>query len=178
MVYKITVVLLLVVLSNACETIKNKQLTKENNGIEKEDCLVSRTVQTDAFLKDIEAFKEYTWNDIKKEATVPMPNGDTLVITHGGCIHFLVAAEFQPQKPINFEKDAAYIFNKILWVTKLLKDFKYDKLEEAIQSNSYQTITNKHITTLTFTDKELQEKFYAITINSKENKFSISQFLE
>jgi len=178
MFHKLPVLAILIVLNYACETNKNKQLTKENNGINQKDCLVTITNQTDDFLKRIKEFKNYEWNSITKIATVTLDNGDTLIITHGGCIHFLVAAEFQLSKSVNYEDDAAYIFDKVLWIAELMDDFKYSILKQAIASKTFEIVTNEHVTTLIFTGSVLKEKFYTITINTKENTFSISQFLE
>lgn len=176
--YQLLLLASFIFLHFSCETVKNKRLANSSKDTVKEDCLVSRTVQTDAFLKGIKELQNYTWNDTEKEAALELPNGEKLTITHGGCIHFLAAAEFHTPTPIRFENDSMYIFKRVLWITKLLKDFKYPQLKEAIKKGNYQKIKNKHITTLTFTDKALQEKFYAITINTKEQTFSVSQFLE
>ena len=178
MFHKIFVLTILIVLNYACKTNKSKELTKENNGIHQKDCLVTITNQTDDFLKNIDELQNYKWNAVTKKATINLTNDEILTITRGGCIHFLVAAEFQLAKSINYEKDSTYIFDRVLWITKLINDYKYSMLKDAIKSGAYKTVTNKHITTLVFTNEILKEKFYAITINGKENTFSISQFLE
>jgi len=178
MFHRIFVLTILMVLNYACETNKNKQLTKENNGINQKDCLVTITNQTDDFLKDIDELQNYKWDSVTKKATINLTNGEILTITRGGCIHFLVAAEFQSSKSISYEKDSTYIFDRVLWITELINDYKFSMLKDVIKSGAYETVTNKHITTLVFTNKMLKEKFYAITINAKENTFSISQFLE
>ncbi len=178
MFHKIFVLTILIVLNYACKTNKNKELIKENNGINQKDCLVTITNQTDDFLKNIDELQNYKWDSVTKKATINLANDEILTITRGGCIHFLVAAEFQLPKPISYKNDSIYIFDRVLWITELVDDYKYTILKDAIKSGAYETVTNKHITTLVFTNKALKEKFYAITINAKENTFSISQFLE
>jgi hypothetical protein len=178
MFHKLSILTILIVLNFACETTKNKQLTEENNGINQKDCLVTITNQTDDFLKNIDELQNYKWNAITKKATIKLANDEVLTITRGGCIHFLVSAEFQLSKSISYENDSTYIFDRVLWISELINDYKYSMLKDAIKSGAYETVTNKHITTLVFTNEILKEKFYAITINAKENTFSISQFLE
>jgi hypothetical protein len=161
----------------SCKTqTNNSKLTNENNGIKPEDCPVSQVGQNDDFLKNISELSHYKWNNVTKKATVTLQNNETLIITRGGCIHFMVEAEFHPITKINTDRQV--IFKRILWITKQLKDFKYQALKEAIANNRYKEFTNQYITTITFTDKILEDKFYAITINTETNTFAISQYLK
>jgi hypothetical protein len=170
---------ILIFISSCKSNTSQSKLIKENNGIKPEDCPISQVNQTDEFLKNINELKDYKWNDVTKQATLVLNDDEKLIITRGGCIHFMVEATFYPTEKINIAHDNYQsIFNKLLWITNLLEDFKYNKLKNAIENEEYTQIKNQHVTTLIFDNTVLKEKFYAITINLKSNTFSISQYLE
>ena len=167
---------LLLIFSCNTQSIHSK-LTKENNGIKPEDCPVPQKGQNDNFLKGIDKLKNYKWNAITKKATLNLHN-KKLIITHGGCIHFIVDAEFHPKEKINLDTNFNAIFEDILWITNILKDFNYNTLKTSIETKDYEIFTNQYVTTITFNNKVLKDNFYAIVVNTKENRYSISQFLQ
>jgi hypothetical protein len=156
----------------------HSKMDKQNGGIDPNDCPVSQVDQNDHFLNGIEELKKYKWNKTTKQAIVKIPNYKKLIITRGGCIHFIVDAEFYPKQKINITNGLDAIFNEVLWIANLLNDFNYKELKKAIGQKDYQVFKNQYITTITFNSKVLTKNSYAIIINTKENIFSISEYLQ
>lgn len=103
-----------------------------------DDCIFDQSTQTDDFIKNIDEFQNYTWDNSKKEATIFLNNGDTLVAQRGGCIHFGISGTLI-QKDSKIESiDQLELFNTGLWIAQRLfnqKDFK--ELEEKFENKDY-----------------------------------------
>jgi hypothetical protein len=71
---------------------ENIELTETESESESEfnedDCVFDLNTQTDDFLKETPKFSNYVWNNERKKATIKLDNGNTLIVTRGGCVHF------------------------------------------------------------------------------------------
>jgi hypothetical protein len=85
-----------------------------------DDCIFDQATQTDEFIKDIEEFKNYSWDDKTKEATIILENGDTLIAQRGGCNHFGISGLLIEKRGVEEPLDQNYIFEKGLWIAQRL----------------------------------------------------------
>jgi hypothetical protein len=135
-----------------------------------DDCIFDQLTQTDEFLSNIKELQNYKWDYNTRTATIILDNRDTLLISRGGCYHFTVSAEF---RIINEEIDYSVwnnVFNKVLWIAKLLdEEFAYKEIKNEIDSNkvTFEKIENGDA--VYFSSEYLQNNHYEITRDLNEN---------
>jgi len=103
-----------------------------------DDCIFDQSTQTDEFIKDIKEFHNYTWDDLKKEGTIILDNGDTLIATRGGCDHFGISGTLIQLTSELKTMDQKFIFEKGLWMAERLFDNKdFQQLKILIKNEDY-----------------------------------------
>lgn len=107
------------------ENVASQNVTLENNA--PEECIFDQATQTDEFLKDVNELKGYKWDYTSRTATYILEQGDTLLITRGGCNHFTVSAEFRLTNDKTDYADWNNVFKKALWIADALDNEFYSK---------------------------------------------------
>lgn len=109
---------------------------EEANDENEDDCIFDQATQTDEFLHGISELENYSWDAEQKVATIPLNTSDTLLIRRGGCYHFGVSAEFiLYRRSIDYSK-WENVFERVLWISKLLEsEFAYEDIKEEIENS-------------------------------------------
>ncbi|EPR71061.1 hypothetical protein ADICYQ_0652 [Cyclobacterium qasimii M12-11B] len=114
---------------------------ESNNISEKEtedDCIFDLTTQSDEFIQHIPEFKNYTWNDSTKTATILLQNGDTLYAQRGGCYHFGISGKLVKLNDDHSIDNIDHWLGEAKWISKrILDDSDYQELEQMIVSKNY-----------------------------------------
>ncbi len=105
----------------------------------------------------------FTWNDSTKEATVPLPGGDTLVLHIGGCEHFSFEGTYSTGPEKFTDKD--YLLGKAKWIAANFFGQGYDtKYVEVIEKKQYhisrQTDEEKNFYEVVTTDSTITDHVY------------------
>ncbi|CAM1345601.1 hypothetical protein [Tenacibaculum amylolyticum] len=161
-------------------TEKQIDTIKPINSDINQDCIFDQSTQNDGFLKDINELKNYTWDSIKKTATIKISDQEILKIHRGGCDHFSLNAEFTVPKSITFDHHKEYIFSRILWVSELLYKSSFKAIKDALKDNKISiTQESSHFTFISLTHEELYESFFVTfkSDNTEYNTFSISYYI-
>ena len=120
---------------------ENKKLTESESESEfnENDCTFDLNTQTDDFLKEITEFSNYVWDNEKKKATIKLENGDTLIVTRGGCVHFSFYGNLiLNNSELNLD-DESKIFKKALWITeKLFHKSDFDFINESLSNRRFE----------------------------------------
>ena len=120
---------------------ENKKLTESESESEfnENDCTFDLNTQTDDFLKEITEFSNYVWDNEKKKATIKLKNGDTLIVTRGGCVHFSFYGNLiLNNSELNLD-DESKIFKKALWITeKLFHKSDFDFINESLSNRRFE----------------------------------------
>lgn len=161
-------------------------ITKKNNvesdstvAKETQDCIFDQTTQTDYFLKNIKELEGYVWNEDSKRADIILNDHWNLSITRGGCDSFQFSAHFFYERILDLEKDKVQIFDQIIWITSLLKDFKGKKIEKAIKENKVSiTKEDEFNYYANFIDSELYELYYFNFNNKDVTTFEIGYYYD
>ncbi len=104
---------------------------------EDEECIFDQTTQTDEFVKSIPEFSKYSWNNETKEATITLPNNDTLIAQRGGCYHFGISGTLITNDPTDFN-DFDHWFIRSLWIAKrLFSENDFRTLKNIIEKKAY-----------------------------------------
>lgn len=144
-------------------TEKDSVVIEKQDSIESDDCIFDQITQTDEFLEDITELKGYQWNKESKIATFRLDNGDTLLITRGGCYHFGVSAEFRLRNATIDFSDWTNVYDKVLWIAKILDtEFEHDMIKNELDSNLITTQKFEHGESVYFSSQYLQDNNYSI----------------
>jgi len=95
-----------------------------------DDCVFDLNTQTDDFIKEIPEFSNYVWDNEQKKATIKLDDGNTLIVTRGGCAHFSFYGNLLLNKSELNLNDESKIFKKALWIAEKLfhkSDFEFIK---------------------------------------------------
>lgn len=98
------------------------------------DCIFDTATQTDEFLKGIETFSDYEWNDKEKFAVVKLPNDEYLNISRGGCVHYTFGVELVSSVDTTDFKKSEYWISRLLSYTNLLTDFDNDLIKSLVKT--------------------------------------------
>jgi len=137
---------------------------------QEEECLFDQNTQTDEFVKSVSEFKEYTWDDGLKEATIQLKNGHTLVAHRGGCLHFGISGTLYMKGSNPNSQDLEYWLDEAKWIAKkLFSDSDYKVLKESIDNHTFKNVSDQSGTYILIPHKTYDE--FLITIRTvKETK--------
>ncbi|WP_340154053.1 hypothetical protein [uncultured Marivirga sp.] len=103
------------------------------------DCVFDLSTQTDDFIKEIEETETYTWDDSKKEATILLDNGDTLIAHRGGCNHFGVSGTLIKENVRLENIDKSYIIQSGIWIAeRMFTPANVKELKIKLETEDYQ----------------------------------------
>ena len=103
-----------------------------------EDCIFDRSTQTDEFVKNIPEFENYTWNNKTKTATIILDDGDSLMASRGGCVHFGISGKLITSDKSKDLNNLDYWLNKSKWIGERLFDQTTMKeLTTALEKGDY-----------------------------------------
>jgi hypothetical protein len=103
------------------------------------DCTFDLNTQTDDFVKEITEFSNYVWDNEKKIAKIKLDNGNTLIVTRGGCVHFSFYGNLiLNNSELNLD-DESKIFKKALWIAKkLFHKSDFDFINESLNKRKFE----------------------------------------
>ena len=122
-------------------TQENVELTETESESEfnEEDCVFDLNTQTDDFLKEIPEFSNYDWDNEQKKATIKIDDGNTLIVTRGGCAHFSFYGNLLLNKSELNLNDESKIFKKALWIAeKLFHKSDIDFINESLNKRNFE----------------------------------------
>ena len=151
---------------------------KNQSSVEHE-CIFDQSTQTDAFLKGLKELEDYTWNNESKSAEIVLNDHWSLTITRGGCDHFLLSAEFLYDRNLEFEDNKKVIFEKIIWITSLLKEeFEFESIKSCIEEDKLTFTETDNGFFGNFMDSKIYEMYTFDYRKEKETTvFGISYYL-
>ena len=104
-----------------------------------EDCVFDLNTQTDDFLKEIPEFSNYVWDNEQKKATIKLGDGNTLIVTRGGCVHFSFYGNLLLNKSELNLNDESKIFKKALWIAeKLFHKSDFEFIKESLNKRTFE----------------------------------------
>jgi hypothetical protein len=157
--------------------LDNVQKEEFQNLKKGEDCIFDQATQTDEFLKGIKEFEGYAWDVETKTAEIVLNDHWSLTIKRGGCDHFEMSASFICDRILDIEKDKNQIFDNIIWVTSLLKDFDGDDIKRVIEEGEVSiTKRDKFNYHANFMDEKLYELYYFDFNNKDRTTFKIGYY--
>lgn len=124
-----------------------------------EECTFDLKTQTDEFVKTVPEFSDYSWDDIRKEATIKLENGNILVAHRGGCVHFGISGELYLKGDDGISlQDLDYLFREAKWIGKrLFSDSDYKLLRESINNKTYADLSDESGTYILIPHKTYNE---------------------
>ncbi|RBP27027.1 hypothetical protein DFR65_1125 [Oceanihabitans sediminis] len=122
---------------------ENVELTEKETESESEfnedDCVFDLNTQTDDFLKEIPEFSNYVWDNEQKKATIKLDDGNTLIVTRGGCVHFSFYGNLLLNKSELNLNDESKIFEKALWIAeKLFHKSDFEFIKESLNKRTFE----------------------------------------
>ncbi|MFD2245408.1 hypothetical protein [Pontibacter ruber] len=132
---------------------------------EAEDCIFDQATQTDEFLRVVAALKGYKWNQETRTASFLLPQGDTLLISRGGCEHFTVSVEFRLRNDKTDYTKWSNVFSKALWIAKVLDhEFNYEELKSDIEANriNFSRYEETGTDVISFSEETLTDRNYTL----------------
>jgi hypothetical protein len=124
---------------------ENTELTDEETESELEpefnedDCVFDLNTQTDDFLKEIPEFSNYVWDNEQKKGTIKLDNGNTLIVTRGGCAHFSFYGNLTLNNSELNLNDESKIFKKALWIAeKLFHKSDFEFIQESLKKGNFE----------------------------------------
>ncbi len=113
--------------------------TESESEFSEDDCVFDLNTQTDDFLKEIPEFSNYVWDNERKKATIKLNNGNTLIVTRGGCDHFSFYGNLLLNKSeLNFN-DESGILKKTLWIAEMLfHKSDYELIKKSLNNQDYE----------------------------------------
>lgn len=137
-------------------------------------CIFDIDNQTDDFLKGIDLFKGYVWDDEEKTATLKLESGEVVKIHKGGCDYFSVSTTIEvigDMKSFTMEHFIKHFHNI---ASKLPKDFKYDDVKKELLTKNYSVENYDRSTSWYFNDEYLQMSNYYFSLEQIDNKVHFS----
>lgn len=138
------------------------------------DCTFDTKNQTDEFLKGIDFFKGYVWNDSTKTATLTLSTGEILSIKRGGCNHYSVIAEVRLDLSTNLYPIQHHFHYFYEIASKLKEDFMHDSVVPELKSKNYDIMEFEDYSRLTFKSQYLQDNRYFISKSAEDNNIVFS----
>ncbi|WP_299765007.1 hypothetical protein [uncultured Dokdonia sp.] len=134
--------------------------TNSSNVLMEQDCIFDQATQTDEFLKGIKELENYVWDDESKTAEIILNDHWGLGLTRGGCDHFTVQADFVYDRVIDFEEKKDFIFQQVIWISDLIKDFDGEIIRECIENGRISIEVEDNKRHIHFMDQRLYESYY------------------
>ncbi len=127
------------------------------------DCVFNKDTVTDNFLKSVPEFKNYSWDNLTKEARIVLPNNDSLYIHIGGCMHYGVSATLTRVGNNKQFTDHGYWLSEAYWIAERVKGFESHYLHEVDEKKNYdEEIDNEGL----FID--FHENDYSLIVDRKD----------
>ena len=120
---------------------ENIKLTESESESEfnENGCTFDLNTQTDDFLKEIPEFSNYVWDNEHKKATIKLGDGNTLIVTRGGCAHFSFYGNLLLNKSELNLNDESKIFKKALWIAeKLFHKSDFEFIKESLNKRTFE----------------------------------------
>lgn len=137
-----------------------------------EECTFDQSTQTDEFVKNIPEFSDYSWNNIKKEATITLKNGDNLIAQRGGCVHFGISGELFIKKKQGIIYDKKFWLNKTKWIAKrIFHESDYNILIESLKNRTFTDLSNANSVYLIIPHESYNE--FMISVKEEDNEMII-----
>ena len=167
------------ILDDVEQSVSLESEKSENQNRQNQDCIFDQSIQTDVFLKGIKELEGYTWDDDSKSAEIVLNDHWSLTITRGGCDHFLLSAEFLYDRNLEFEDNKKVIFEKIIWITSLLKEeFEFESIKSCIEEDKLTFTETDNGFFGNFMDSKIYEMYTFDYRKEKETTvFGISYYL-
>ncbi|MBO9703361.1 MAG: hypothetical protein J7604_24325 [Sporocytophaga sp.] len=134
-----TIQLILIMLLLSCSSEKISKEEKEQSVVTKKSSINKQDTElTDDCVFDTSTFKftsqaihkfnptiKFHWDENEKRATLPLEDGDSLILHIGGCNHFSYWAKFRT----DYSKfnDSIYLLNKAKWIAENFFDNGFDR---------------------------------------------------
>ena len=182
---KLKLFYVILLLCFCCDETSKKQsiktsigdLTNKKPSVFLEECIFDQATQTDEFLKQIDELEGYVWNPETKTAEIALDDHRLLTIKRGGCNHFEMSASFKYDRILNIEKDEKQIFDNIIWITSLLKDFDGKDIKRVIEEGKVDITKRDNFNYYAnFMDKKLYEHYYFNFNNETTTTFDIGYY--
>lgn len=151
------------------------ELTEEDSNLESElDCKFDLETQTDAFLKSIPEFSNYTWDNEQKKAIIKLKDKSTLIVTRGGCNHFSFYGNLllsNSKLNINQENE---IFKKALWIAeKLFVKPDFEQIKQMLKNKEYKINRSENRYHLVFNQEDYCDMTLVVESFTEQNLMSI-----
>ncbi len=158
------------------EKIKSNKIleTAVNDELEKNsDCIFDDNYKkiTEEWLREV-GIKKYVWDSKINKATF-IYNGDTLIVSKGGCYHFISSVEIKTDKPENKVVVDSTILTKI---NDIACKFKFNNYCKKLTEGRFKKIENSNSSFfLEFEDDDPEDNLISegIQILEKENRIII-----
>lgn len=149
-------------LNNVAIRIQENQVvtTNSSNVLIEQDCIFDQATQTDEFLKDIKELENYVWDNESKTAEIVLNDHWGLSLKRGGCDHFTVQADFIYDRAIDFEERKDFVFQQVVWVSDLIKDFDGKTIRECIEKGKISIEVEDNKRHIHFMDERIYESYY------------------
>ncbi len=154
------------------DSLKNENIQQTaSENAKSEDCIFDQATQTDEFLKGIQELKGYKWDFASRTATYILETGDSLLVTRGGCNHFIISGEFRLRNDKTDYSQWVNVYQKVLWIAKALdKEFYYEELKRDIDSGKVTLADHGDIDLASFENELLVDNAYVIERNLQPSK--------
>jgi len=147
------------------------------NTFAQEDCTFDQSTQTDEFIRNIPEFSNYIWNDNKKEATILLENGDTLIAHRGGCVHFGISGDLFVSLDNNENYDLEDWLDKCKWMAKrLFSEYDFEVLVSSLKNKTYTKFSENNMIYMVIPHNSYIEYYIAIPTDGKSKKVSIGYY--
>ncbi|WP_452227649.1 hypothetical protein [Lacinutrix sp. MEBiC02404] len=153
---------------------KTELVSESESDFNEDDCVFDLNTQTDDFLKEIPEFSNYVWDNEQKKATIKLENGNTLIITRGGCAHFSFYGNlFLNKSELNLN-DESGIFKKALQIAeKLFHKSDYELIKELLKNKDYEIEKSENQYYLDFKDDRYCDMTLVVENLTDQNLISI-----
>lgn len=161
------------------ELIIKEPKPKTETAVNKDDCVFDLNTQTDDFLKEIPEFSNYFWDNEQKKATIKLDDGNTLIVTRGGCTHFAFYGNLLlDQSELNINNESI-IFEKALWIAqRLFNKSDFDHIKESLDKKNFEIEQSENQKYYTFqSDAYCDMTLVVEKINSHQISIEIGYYL-
>ncbi len=135
-----------------------------------DECTFDLETQTDKFIREVSEFKNYSWNDKLKDATIALDNGDTIIAHRGGCTHFGVSGKWTLKNNSHDIDEIDYWIEKLIWISeRIMSDDDNEILNDLIKEKNYKKVLSNNKLTLDFQNHNYVEWYLVVEID-KDSK--------
>lgn len=127
------------------------------------DCVFNKDTVTDAFVKSVEEFSNYSWDEATKEARIILEGNDSLYIHVGGCQHYGVSATLTRVGSDEDFDDHSYWIEQALWIAERVEGFEPALLKDVDQKKNYDEETDDEGLFIDF-----HENDYSLIVDRKD----------